>query len=155
MDERVAIYQGRIDGVQDRLEEQIALRDAAEPGSAEAAEAQEAVADVRSTLRDLTTDQTDVAATLIDGGTIITPARLPQDPQPRGLVRILAASLAMGLLLGLGAAFVLDRLDTRVRGAADVERTLGVRTLGSIPVFPERYRHAGTRLVTVHAPAGP
>lgn len=155
VDERVATYQMRIDSVEEGLREQEALLAEAEPGSAEAAEAQDAVADVRSTLRDLTTDQTDVAATLIDGGTIITPARLPQDPQPRGLVRLLAASLAMGLLLGLGAAFVLDRLDTRVRGAADLERTLGVRALGSIPVFPERHRHAGTRLVTVHAPAGP
>lgn len=155
VDARVGTYQDRIDAVQERLDEQIALRDSAEPDSAEAAEAQEAVADVRSTLRDLTTDQTDVAATLIDGGTIITPARLPQGPRPRGLVRILAASLAVGLLLGLGLAFLLDRLDTRVRGAADLERTLGVRTLGTIPVFPERHRHAGTRLVTVHAPAGP
>ncbi len=93
-------------------------------------------------------------STLVDGGTIITPARVPQGPQPRGLVRILAASLAMGLLLGLGAAFVLDRLDTRVRGAADLDRTLGVPTLGSIPRFPEKHRHAATRLVTVHAPSG-
>lgn len=155
VDARAATYQARIDAVQEGIDDQTAIRDAAAAGSPEEAEAQDAIDRASTTLSDLTTELTEVESTLIDGGTIITPARLPPGPQPRGLARILAASLAMGLLLGLGAAFVLDRLDTRVRGAADLERALGVRTLGSIPVFPERYRHASTRLVTVHAPAGP
>src|SRR5690606_12207835 len=136
VDARAATYQARIDAVQEGIDEQTAIRDAAAPGSPEEAEAQDAIDRASSTLSDLTTELTDVESTLVDGGTIITPARLPQGPQPRGLARILAAALALGLLLGLGAAFVLDRLDTRVRGAADLERTLGVRTLGSIPVFP-------------------
>ena len=154
VDERAATYQERIDATEENIAAQVELRDAAEDGSTEEAEAQDAIDSARSTLSDLTTELTEVEATLVDGGTIITPARLPQGPQPRGLARTLAAALAAGLLLGLGAAFVLDRLDTRVRGAADLERTLGVSTLGTIPVFPERFRHPSTGLVTVHAPAG-
>ncbi len=154
IDMRTASYQEAIDEVQMRLDEQIDLRNAADPDSPEAQEAQDAIDSATSTLSDLLTEITNVESTLVDGGTIITPARLPQEPLPRGLARTLAASLAAGLLLGLGAAFVLDRLDTRVRGAADLERTLGVSTLGSIPVFAPSHRHAATRLVTVHAPAG-
>lgn len=155
VDEQVATFQERIDAVEAGRDEQIALRDEAEPDSVEESEAQEAIDDALSTLRDLTTEQTAVASTAIDGGIIITPARLPQDPQPRGLAKTVAAALALGLLLGLGAAFVLDRLDTRVRSAADLERILGARTLGTIPRFAERLRPAASRLVTVHAPAGP
>ncbi|HXH58071.1 polysaccharide biosynthesis tyrosine autokinase [Iamia sp.] len=147
-------FRERIASVEEGIDAQVALRDDAEEGSAEAAQAQDEIDRASTTLSDLTGQLTELESTLVDGGTIITPARLPQGPQPRGLARTLAAALAAGLLLGLGAAFVLDRLDTRLRGAADLQRALGVSVLGSIPTFPERHRHPGTRLVTVHAPAG-
>lgn len=151
---RAETFRERIASVEEGIAAQVALRDDAEDGSAEAAQAQDEIDRASTTLSDLTGQLTELESTLIDGGTIITPARLPQGPQPRGLARTLAAALAAGLLLGLGAAFVLDRLDTRLRGAADLQRALGVSVLGSIPIFPERHRHPGTRLVTVHAPAG-
>lgn len=154
-DERAATYQARIESVQEGIAAQQEILDDAEPDSQEARRAQNAIDQQSNTLSDLTTELTDVQAEVVDGGTIITPARLPLDEAPRGLARTLAAALAGGLLLGLGLAFVLDRLDTRVRGAADLQRTLGVNALGSIPVFPERHRHRGTALVTVHAPNGP
>jgi capsular exopolysaccharide synthesis family protein len=151
----VATFQGRIDSVMEGLAAQQQILDRAEEGSAEFQRADNAYDQLSNTLSDLTTEITEVQAGVVDGGTIITPARLPLDEQPRGLARTLAAAFAGGLLLGLGLAFVLDRLDTRVRGAADLQRTLGVDALGSIPVFPERHRHPGTALVTVHAPNGP
>ncbi|OGU02612.1 MAG: hypothetical protein A2W29_10630 [Gemmatimonadetes bacterium RBG_16_66_8] len=41
--------------------------------------------------------------------------------------------LLVGLLLGFGAAFLLEYLDQTIKSAADVERALGVPVLGQIP----------------------
>jgi capsular exopolysaccharide synthesis family protein len=154
-DDEAATYQAQIDEVREGLAAQQRILDVNEdPGSQDARRAQNAYDQLSNTLSDLTTEITGIQARRVDGGTIITPARLPLDEQPRGLARTLAAAFAGGLLVGLALAFVLDRLDTRVRGAADLQRALGITTLGSIPVFPERYRHPGTALVTVHAPNG-
>ncbi|HYI61151.1 MAG TPA: polysaccharide biosynthesis tyrosine autokinase [Acidimicrobiales bacterium] len=155
IEQRAGTYQARIESVREGITAQEEIRAAAEEGSEEFRRADNAIDQQQNTLSDLTTELTGVQSEVVDGGTIITPARRPLDEAPRGLARTLAAALAGGLLLGLGLAFVLDRLDTRVRGAADLQRTLGVDALGSIPVFPERYRHRGTALVTVHAPSGP
>lgn len=154
-DRRAERFQMRIDEVQEGVTAQQAILDRAEPGSAEYRRAQNNYDRLSNTLSDLTTEITEIESEVVDGGTIITPARLPLDEQPRGLARTLAAAFAGGLLLGLALAFVLDRLDTRVRGAADLQRALAIDALGSIPVFPERHRHPGTALVTVHAPNGP
>jgi uncharacterized protein involved in exopolysaccharide biosynthesis len=103
---RAETFRERIASVEEGIDAQVALRDDAEEGSAEAAQAQDEIDRASTTLSDLTGQLTELESTLIDGGTIITPARLPQGPQPRGLARTLAAALAAGLLLGLGAAFV-------------------------------------------------
>jgi capsular polysaccharide biosynthesis protein len=44
-------------------------------------------------------------------------------------------SVVAGLALGVGAAFVVEQFDDRVRTPEDVERTLGVPVLGIVPVF--------------------
>jgi capsular exopolysaccharide synthesis family protein len=46
----------------------------------------------------------------------------------------------LGLLLGLGAAIVLDRLDTRLRTKADVEAAFGLPVLAEIPAMPRSRR---------------
>jgi uncharacterized protein involved in exopolysaccharide biosynthesis len=49
------------------------------------------------------------------------------------LVRIL--SVVLGLGLGIGAAFVAESVDNRVRSPGDVERVLGVPIIGLVPAF--------------------
>jgi capsular polysaccharide biosynthesis protein len=49
------------------------------------------------------------------------------------LVQIL--SVVLGLGLGIGSAFVAESLDNRVRSPEDVERALGVPTIGLVPAF--------------------
>ena len=55
--------------------------------------------------------------------------------QPRPL-RTTTSALAIGLLLGIGIAFLLEALDTRVRSASDLAERLGLRLLGSLPTLP-------------------
>jgi capsular exopolysaccharide synthesis family protein len=154
IDDQVAKLDERIADLEDGIAQQNEKLAAADPDSNEYANAERNRDDLAANQGDLELERTVVASESVDGGTIITPARLPRQPRAKGLGRTVAAALAAGLVLGLAAAFVLDRLDTRVRGAADLQASIGVRSLGSIPVFPERFRHPGTALVTVHAPGG-
>ena len=69
---------------------------------------------------------------------VVEPATVPTYPiRPRtNLIWTLAA--VCGLALGIGAAFVTDSLDTRVRSADEIERVLGVPILGTVPSFRAR-----------------
>jgi capsular exopolysaccharide synthesis family protein len=155
VDQQVQRYEERIASLDEGIGRQEEILAQAEEDSTEFDTADRARDDLASRRSDLDQALAEVASQPIDGGTIITPARLPRQPRAKGLGRTVAAALAAGLALGLAAAFVMDRLDTRVRSAADLQASLGVRSLGSVPVFPERHRHPSTALVTVHAPGGP
>lgn len=78
-----------------------------------------------------------VASLPIEGTDRISITRLQQArpptlywPQTRIIV---AAGLMLGLLLGLLLAFVLEALDDSLKSASDVERYVGLTTLGAIP----------------------
>jgi polysaccharide biosynthesis transport protein len=64
---------------------------------------------------------------------IVDKAGVPGSPSSPVMSRALMISLALGSMLGLGAAFLLERLDDTVRNAADLERVTGLTTLGIIP----------------------
>lgn len=64
--------------------------------------------------------------TLPERGRIVTPAALPPEPAAPDVPLVLAAGLVAGLALGLAVAFVRDRLDDRVRGAAELASRLDV-----------------------------
>jgi polysaccharide biosynthesis transport protein len=83
-------------------------------------------------------DQLQVDAALRTGGAQMTkPASLPTDPvEPRPL-RTGALALVVGLLLGIGGAFLVDHLDDSVTDREDLERAIGgVPILAVIPVDP-------------------
>jgi len=68
---------------------------------------------------------------------VIHKASLPDTaigPQKR---TTMALALIAGLLLGVGMAFLLDHLDTTIKGKQDVEDALGLPVLGYVPNIPQ------------------
>jgi succinoglycan biosynthesis transport protein ExoP len=66
--------------------------------------------------------------------TLITAATLPTAPAGAGLRILVPIGVFLGLALGIGAVFVRDRFDHRVRDRADLERCLDAPVLAAIPL---------------------
>jgi polysaccharide biosynthesis transport protein len=65
-----------------------------------------------------------------------------------------AIALGLGLLVGIGFAFLREALDTSVRSADEISERLGLTLLARIPEPPRRVRSAN-RLVMLEQPTGP
>ncbi|WP_214325914.1 YveK family protein [Nonomuraea sediminis] len=65
-------------------------------------------------------------------GSIISQATPPAAPSSPSLPLYLGTGLMAGLLLGSGAAYARDRLDTALRTPADVERLIGLPVLADL-----------------------
>jgi polysaccharide biosynthesis transport protein len=66
---------------------------------------------------------------------IVDLAEVPTLPVSAGRMRKLALGLIIGLLLGVGAAVVVDGMNTSIRRRDDLERVLNVAGLAVIPKF--------------------
>ncbi len=78
-----------------------------------------------------------VTAGSTQGGTIVGRATLPDAAAGDSPLEILVLGLLAGALLGVAAAFVRDRTDDRLRGSADLERSLGgAPVIADIPALP-------------------
>jgi len=65
--------------------------------------------------------------------TLVSPATLPITPAGTKKSLLLSVGAFLGFLLGIGAAYVRDRADDRVRDREDLSRNLGVPALAEIP----------------------
>lgn len=83
-------------------------------------------------------DELQVDAALKSGGAqLVTPAVAPTTPIRPTPVRNGVVALAVGLMLGLGLAFLREHLDDTIRTKEDVERVSGgLPVLSVIPVVP-------------------
>ena len=77
-------------------------------------------------------------------------ALAPTIPSSPKTSRNAGLGLLLGLVIGLGFAFVLERLDRRVREPADLEAIYGLPMLGSVPestalARPQRHGGGGAR----------
>jgi len=88
----------------------------------------------------------------IDPGQVIQPAALPASPSSPKHAFDLTLGVLLGLLLGVAAASLRERLDDRVRGPSTLEACLHAPVLGLIPREPGSRRKAHSRLVTVEEP---
>jgi len=81
-------------------------------------------------------DQLQVDGALKQGGAqLVTPAEVPTTPVEPQPLRTGIVALLLGLVLGLGLAFLREYLDDSVKSKDDLERVApGVRVLGLIPV---------------------
>ncbi len=81
----------------------------------------------------------------------------PTSPSSPKTSRNTALGLLLGLLIGLGLAFVLERLDRRIRGPEDLETIYRLPLLGLVPESPALSRSArpekGARVVLPPAEA--
>lgn len=84
-------------------------------------------------------------------------AVVPASPSSPKTSRNTALGLLLGLLIGLGLAFVLERLDRRIRGPEDLETIYRLPLLGLVPESPALSRSArpkkGVRVVLPPAEA--
>jgi succinoglycan biosynthesis transport protein ExoP len=82
-------------------------------------------------------DQLRIDAALTTGGaSVVKAADLPDDPVEPQPLRTGALAAVIGLLLGLGAAFLVDHLDDSLRAPADLESVTDVPVLAVVPVEP-------------------
>lgn len=79
----------------------------------------------------------------VDPGVILDNADLPESLSGIALPIGLIGGGLVGLLGGLGAAFLLDRRDDRFRDAAMELSTMGVGVLGEVPVGAGLFRRGG------------
>jgi capsular polysaccharide biosynthesis protein len=92
----------------------------------------EQIADVSSSSNSLT-------------ATVWEEAAMPGSPVSPDLMRNLLLALVLGVMLGVGLAFILEHLDDDWKSPEEVERVAGVPTFGVIPAFKIRKNRKGGR----------
>jgi succinoglycan biosynthesis transport protein ExoP len=66
-------------------------------------------------------------------GQIVQPASLPSSPATPSYPKSIALAVIVGLVLGVSSAFILEKLDDRVRGRNELEQVLGAPVLAVVP----------------------
>ena len=89
------------------------------------------------------------SSTLIDAA---TPPGAPYEPN---VMRTVTLALVVGLLLGLGAAFLVDYLDTTIRDEDDLQRATGLPNLALIPYADGAEHGDEGHIVARDAPQSP
>jgi capsular polysaccharide biosynthesis protein/MinD-like ATPase involved in chromosome partitioning or flagellar assembly len=118
-------------------------------GSAQRSNLESQRSNAQNQLNSITGKLNVLTTATINAGNIISDARLPEEPVSPNTNLNLATGAMVGLLLGLLLAFARDRLDRRIRTAADV------RQRGRIPVLAALDERTTPRFDDVLQPYGP
>lgn len=131
-----------------RLNERLA---GTEPGSGAQANLDSQRGTLTNQVNDLTDRLNALATATVSPGAVISEAQPPDQPARPAPAVVLASGAALGLVAGLAAAGLAERLARRVRRPADLSRRLGVPVLAS---FPPAIRPPGDEIASPYAPAG-
>jgi Mrp family chromosome partitioning ATPase/uncharacterized protein involved in exopolysaccharide biosynthesis len=88
----------------------------------------------------------------VDPGRVINSPKLPAAPTDPNPKIYLPSGLLLGLLIGLGFAVLLQRVDKRVHNEADLRRTSGLPVLTTVPI--NRLSSIAAGISTHSSPAG-
>ena len=113
----------------DELETQLAELDDDDPSRSALATQ---IANFNTTLDQLRVD----AALRTGGASVIKSAEIPTDPVEPTPARTAVLAAVVGLLIGLGAALIVDHRDNKVRSEDDLELLSGRPVLAVVPVDP-------------------
>ena len=83
----------------------------------------------------------------VGSGRVVSPAIAAAEPVEPTPVRNTALGLVVGLVLGLGMAFLYEYLDNTLKSSEEIEALLGVPVLGLIPA--EQYEKGEKRRTTI------
>jgi succinoglycan biosynthesis transport protein ExoP len=144
-----------------------------QPSATAAAACANTVATAYSNFRNDVTSPTATQAKDPLHATIVTYASLPTSKSSKRKLELLVLGVILGLMLGVGTAYMRDRLDDRVRDRADLGRCLNAPVLGDIPAvrrgivrpeagvienprspLAEAFRHARARISPLLASTG-
>lgn len=89
------------------------------------------------------------------GAQLISAARVPGAPFAPTPLRNGVVAVVIGLILGVGVAFLFETLDDRVRSKTDLERVTGWSVIGMIPQIANWKNQSETHLVSVEEPNSP
>lgn len=79
---------------------------------------------------------------------VLDPANLPEKPFRPDRMRLFGWGLACGLGIGFGLVLLVESLDTSFKRPEEVEETLGIPVLASIPQFDRKKVKAGLLIPT-------
>lgn len=145
----------QIDALRARLVDARAGLAAAEPGSPDEVQARTEVESLEAQVAGLQAQLGQLSILDISPGTVIQPATLPVRPSSPNHLRNGGLALAVGLALGVGLAFLRERLDDRVRGREDLERLAEAPLLAAVPRDRRRHRVPHDDLAMVGGGDGP
>ncbi|MDP0506682.1 MAG: Wzz/FepE/Etk N-terminal domain-containing protein [Fusobacterium sp. JB019] len=68
---------------------------------------------------------------------VVEPAEIPTHALPKKRAIILAAFVILGVMLGMGLAFIVESIHKKLRKPSEIESILGAPMLGMIPKFED------------------
>lgn len=86
---------------------------------------------------------------------VIQTARVPTSPASPNKVKNGGLALIVGLVLGVGLAFLRERLDQRIKSREALERLVGAPVLAAVPKVPGWKKREAAFLVTLREPKNP
>jgi len=147
--------QTQIDELREDLEDAQVALEAAPAGSSDETVAADRVDSLSDQIAGLELQVASLTAPDITPGTLIQPAEVPALPSSPDHRQDAALGFVAGLVLGVGFAFLRERMDDRIHGRAELEAAVEAPVLAVVPKVKGWRKRSQTRLVTASASDSP